>query len=181
MKKGKIMLKAISEVVGSKLVDLDKSQTIGEIVNWVINPTDRRLSALIIRRAGVFAKTTVVTTTDIIEYGPQMVVVKSQAAVIPPEEVRGLPQLIKSRHRIMGEKVETKSGKNIGRVEDVLFETIDSSLQKFYIKPTLLGLMTRPDIIIGIDKVIKIEPRRIVVSDDVGEGMSSHQPASAPI
>lgn len=181
MERGGAMLKAISEVIGSKLVDLDKSQTIGEVVNWVVNPAERKLSALIVKPTGIFTKTMVVTTTDIVEYGPQMVVVKNQAAVVAPEEVAGLPQLLKSRHRVMGERVETAGGKLIGRVEDVLFETTDSTLQKFYIKPTLLGLVTRPDVIIGIDKVVRIEPRRLVVSDEVGEPTGSPRPVSAPI
>lgn len=163
------MLKAISEVVGSKLVDLDKSQTIGEIANWVINPDERRLTALIVKLPGLFGKTMVVTTNDIIEYGPRMVVVKNQNAVIPPDEVSGLPKLLHVRYRIIGERVETKSGQSIGQVEDVLFETANSTLQKFYVKPGLLGLISRPDVIIGIDKILKIEPRRIVVHDDVNQ------------
>lgn len=175
------MLKAIREVVGNKLVDLDKSQTIGEVTNWVIDPDERKLSALVIKQAGMFGKTRVVTTTDIIEYGPGIVVIKNQNAVISPDEVVGLPKLLKSRHRVMGERVETRSGRFIGLVEDVLFETTDSTLQKFYIKPTLLGLVTRPDIIIGIDKVIQIEPRRVVVHDEVGEPTGSTRTASAPI
>lgn len=175
------MLKAISEVVGSRLVDLDKSQTIGEVTNWVINPDERKLSALVIKLTGLFAKTLVVTTVDIVEYGPRLVVVKNQLAAVPPDEVAGMPKLLKSRFHLLGGKVQTKSGKLLGRIEDVMFETTDSSLQRFYIKPPLLGLITRPDIIIGIDKIIKIEPRRIIVNDEVGEGMSSAQPVSAPV
>ena len=169
------MLKAISEVIGSKLVDLDKSQTIGEVVNWVINPTERRLSALVVRLAGLFTKTMVVTTTDIIEYGPRMVVVRNQTSVVAPDEVSGMPKLLRSRFRLMGGRVETQSGKHLGQVEDVFFETTDSSLQKFYVRPSLLGLATRPDVIIGIDKVIKIEPRLVVVNNEVGEPMAPGQ------
>ena len=175
------MLKAISEVVGSKLVDLDKSQTIGEVSNWVIDPRLRRLTALIVKQPGLFAKTRVVTTTDIIEYGPRIVVVKNESTVISPDEVSGLPQLLQSHYRIMRERVETKSGKPIGVVEDVLFETTDSSLQKFYIKPSLLGLATRPDIILGIDKILEIQPKRIIVSDDVDAPTGTTSPAQASI
>lgn len=175
------MLKAISEVMGNKLVDLDKSQAIGQVTNWVINPAERKLSALVVKPAGVFTRTMVVTTADIVEYGPQMIVIRNQTAMVPPEEVVGLPQLLKTHHRVMGERVETTKGKLIGKVEDVLFETTDSTLQKFYIKPTLLGLVTRPDVIIGIDKVVRIEPRRLVVSDEVGEPTGNARTASAPI
>lgn len=175
------MFKAISGVMGSKLVDLDKSQTIGEVTNWVIDPKKRRLTALIVKQPGLFAKTRVVTTADIIEYGPRIVVIKNEAAVISPDEVAGLPQLLQSRHRILGERVETTSGKTIGVVEDVLFETTDSSLQKFYVKPNLLGLTMRPDVIIGIDKVISLEPKRIIVSDEVAAPTGTASPAQVPV
>lgn len=173
------MLKSISEVVGSRLVDLDKSQTIGEVVNWVVNPDERRLSALIVRPAGLFAKTMVVTTADIIEYGPRMVVVKNQLAVVLPDEVSGMPKLLRSKFRLLGGRVETQSGRLIGQIEDIMFETTDSSLQKFYVKPPLLGLVTRPDVIIGVDKVVRIEPRRIIVNNEVGEPLPPGQTVRA--
>lgn len=169
------MLKAISEVVGSRLVDLDKSQTIGEIVNWVVNPDDRRLSAVVVKIAGLFSKTMVVTTVDIIEYGPRIVVVKNQSSVVAPEEVVGMPKLLRSKFRLIGGRAETQSGRSLGQIEDIMFETTDSSLQKFYIKPSLLGLVTRPDIMIGIDKVVRIEPRRIIVTDEAGEPIATSQ------
>ncbi|OGB74791.1 hypothetical protein A2810_00560 [candidate division Kazan bacterium RIFCSPHIGHO2_01_FULL_49_10] len=175
------MLKAISEVVGSRLVDLDKSQTIGEVVNWVVNPDDRRLSAVVVRVAGLFGKTMVVTTTDIIEYGPRMVVVKNQLSVVAPEEVAGMPKLLRSKFRLIGGRVETKSGRSLGQIEDIMFETTDSSLQKFYVKPSLLGLATRPDVIIGIDKVVRIEPRRIIVNDETGEPIAPAQTVTARV
>ncbi|MFA5270160.1 MAG: PRC-barrel domain-containing protein [Patescibacteria group bacterium] len=175
------MLKAISEVVGSRLVDLDKSQAIGEVVNWVVNPDERKLSALVVRLNGLFPKNMLVTTADIIEYGPQMVVVKNQLSVVTPDEVVGMPKLLKSKFRLIGGRVETKSRKLIGQVEDIMFETTDSSLQKLYVKPNLLGLVTRPDVIIGIDRVLLIEPRRIIVEDDVAEPIAPGQTVRAEV
>ena len=47
------MLKPITEVVGARLVDLDKSQTLGEVINWVINPDEKKISALMVKPLGL--------------------------------------------------------------------------------------------------------------------------------
>lgn len=167
------MLTPISEVVGAKLVDLEGSQTIGEIIDWVIDPGALKISALVVKLPGLFKGQAVVTTIDVVEYGPGMVVIRNANAVVPPSEVAGLKQLIKSKYRVIKSRVETQSGKLLGNVEDLVFETTDSTLQKIYIKPGVLDMIRRPDIIIGADKIIRIEPQRIVVQDDAGNMQTS--------
>lgn len=150
-------------------MDLETSQAIGEIIDWIINPEEKKITALAIKQPGLFSSTKVITTTDIIEYGPGIVVVRNQNAVIKPSEVVRLKKLIKSKYRVIGSRVETRSGKILGTIEDLLFETIDSTIQKIYIKPGILGILSRPDIIVDADKIIQIEPTRVVVQDDVSD------------
>ncbi|OGB74205.1 hypothetical protein A2V68_00310 [candidate division Kazan bacterium RBG_13_50_9] len=160
------MLKPISEIVGAKLVDWEDSQTIGEVTNWVIDPDRKKISALIVKLAGLWRGLSVVTTIDVVEYGPGMVIVRNANAVVTPGEVAGLPQLLKTKHHVIQSRVETQSGKLLGKVEDLLFETTDSTIQKLYIKPSGLSLLSLPDLVVGADKIARIEPRRIVVFDD---------------
>ena len=48
------MLKPISEVVGAKLVDLENSQTIGRITDWIVDPQQKKISALVTKLPGMF-------------------------------------------------------------------------------------------------------------------------------
>lgn len=162
------MLKPISEVMGARLVDLDQGQTLGEIVNWVINPDEKKISALMVRPGGVFAKTLAISPVDIIEYGPRIVVVRNQNSLVPPAEIVHLPKLIRHHQHLLGSVVATVSGKQLGNVEDILFETCDSTLQKIYVRPGVLGLLHQPDLIIGVDKIVTIKSTRIIVTDDSG-------------
>lgn len=161
------MLKAITDIVGSKLVSLESSQTIGQVVGWVVNSQEKKISALLVKLPGLFKKLMVTTTIDIIEYGPRIVVVRDQNAVVGPNEVVGLSKLIKSKHRIIDSQVKTKSGKILGLVENLLFETTDSTIQKLYVKPRLLETLNKPDLIISADRIIEIGDNKIIVDDDV--------------
>ncbi len=160
------MLKAISEVMGAQLVDFEHRQNLGEIINWVINSETRQISTFLVKPCGWLVRPLAVATLDVVEYGPKMVVIKNKSALVAPATILHLPKLIKNRHRVMGSPVVTQSGKRLGIVEDILFETLDATIQKIYVHPGFLKMMHRPDIIIGIDKVIAIETKRIVVQDN---------------
>lgn len=164
------MLKTITSILKSKVVDWESSQTIGIVSDWVVDPGQKKISAFIVAPPGIFKKTHVITTTDIVEYGPGMVIVRNQNSIVLTQEVAGLDKLVKSRQKIIGCLVVTESGKNLGRTEDLLFETTDSTIQKIYIHPRIMDLLKSPDLIIGADKIIEIKPKRIIVSNDALDG-----------
>jgi len=174
------MLKPISEIMGAKLVDLDNCQNMGKVVNWVINPDKKQISALLVKPVGIFAQTLAVSTFDIVEYGPKMVIIKNHSALVAPGELLHLPKRLRQKNRVMGSPVITVSGKKLGNIEDVLFETTDSTLQKIYIKSGLLGILTQPDLIIGVDKIISIEQKKIIVQDDIDTPQTIKETAPVP-
>lgn len=160
------MLKPISEIMGAQLVDFKSRQNLGEVTNWVINAEAKQISTFLVKPHAWFGRSLAVATSDIVEYGHHMLVVREKSALVAPDTLPRLPKLIRSRHHIIGSPVVTTSGKKLGLVEDILFETIDATIQKIYVHPGILSMMHRPDIIIGADKIISIEPKRIVVQDN---------------
>lgn len=167
------MLKQITKLPGSKLVDLDNGETIGKIVNWIIDPDNRKISALTVKEPGLFKQIKIITTIDVVEYGPGIVVVRNRNAIVAPKEIARLKNIIKQKKRVIGSKVTTISNKILGTIEDLLFETTDSTIQKLYIKPPIINMLSKPDLIIGADKIVKIEPGKITVQDDAGTPQSS--------
>lgn len=167
------MLRQIIKLPGSKLVDLDNGETIGKIVDWIIDPDERKISALTVKEPGFFRQLKVITTIDIVEYGPGIVVVRNRNAIVAPKEVVRLKNIINPKKRVIGSQVKTVSNKILGTIEDLLFETTDSTIQKLYIKPPIINMLSKPDLIIGADKIVKIEPGKITVQDDAGTPQSS--------
>jgi uncharacterized protein YrrD len=161
------MLKLVSEVLGSKVVDFESGQTIGEITNWIVDPDTKKISSFVVKRPGLLSAASALTTIDVIEYGPNLVVVRNQHAIVPPHEVAGLPKLMKAGHRVIGGSAQTQSGRVLGVVENVLFETNDSTIQKVYVRPRIIDMVKYPDLVISADKIIRIEPRRMIFSDEV--------------
>ena len=160
------MLKAITDIGNSRVIDFDDSCTLGKVINWVINPAEKKISALLVKPTGLFKSTLAIATIDIVEYGPKLIIVKNESALVAPAEIVHLPKLIRQRHKVLGNPVFTQSQKMLGKVSEVLFETIDSTIQRIYVEPSLLGALKQPDLIISADKIIQITPKKIVVQND---------------
>ena len=166
LKSDKSMLKAITEIGNSRVIDFDDSRTLGKVTNWIINPTEKRISAFLVKPAGFFKPNLAVATIDIIEYGPKLVIVKDESALVNPTEVISLPKLIRHRHKVLGNPVVTRSNKHLGKVSEILFETIDSTIQRIYVEPNILSALKQPDLIISADKIVQIMPNKIIVQND---------------
>ena len=160
------MLKSITEIGNSRVIEFDDNRTLGKVVNWIINPTEKKISALLVKPAGLFKSTLAISTIDIIEYGPKLVIVKNESALVAPREVVSLPKLIRQRHKVLGNPVVTQSNKPLGKVSEILFETIDSTIQRIYVEPNILSALRQPDLIISADKIIQITPKKIIVQND---------------
>ncbi|MFH1088788.1 MAG: PRC-barrel domain-containing protein [Patescibacteria group bacterium] len=166
LKSDESMLKAITEIGNSRVIEFDDNRTLGKVVNWIINPTEKRISAFLVKPAGFFKPNLAVATIDIVEYGPKLVIVKNESALVAPREVVSLPKLIRQRHKVLGNPVVTQSNKPLGKVSEILFETIDSTIQRIYVEPNILSALRQPDLIISADKIIQITPKKIIVQND---------------
>jgi uncharacterized protein YrrD len=175
------MLKSIKSVVGSKVVDFGGSNTLGEIVDWVMDPEEKKITAFLIRPSGWFAKLSAISSLDVIEYGPKLVVIKNPEVLSTPQEIMAHPKRIKQKIRLLGSPVVTTQGEKLGLVEDILFETIDASIQKIYVSPDLVNQFRRSDLIITANRIVEILANKIVVQEDGPETGKIPKTAGAQI
>lgn len=160
-------LRRITDIHQLPVLDLETGEMLGEIVSWVVNPSQQKLAAFTLTKFGAWQKMKVIVPADIVEYAPKMIVVQSQAAVIAPDEIAGLMELLKDRIEITGFRAETETGKLLGTVSDFVFDVIGSTIQQYYIQPpTVLGAITS-DWILPANRVVRIEKNRLVFPDDI--------------
>ena len=163
------MLKSIKSIIGSRVVDFADSSTLGEVVDWVIAPESKKITAFLVRPAGWFAKLAAVPSLAVIEYGPKLLIVKDPEALRQPQEIMSNPKSISQKIHLLGSPVITSKGRKLGLAEDLLFETSDTTIQKLYITPDLINKFHQPDLIITANRIVNILPNKIVVEEDGAE------------
>lgn len=160
-------LRRISEIQQLPVMDIESGEILGEVVSWTIQPTAGKIAAFILERPRLWKKAQVIVPPDIIEYGPRMVVVKNIEAVVEPDEIVGLPELLTRPIAVVGFLALTESGKILGRVTDFVFEIISSTIQQYYVQPPGGLDSWRGEYILPAGKLIRIEKDHLVFPDDV--------------
>ena len=160
-------LRQISSIKDIPVLDLETGDLLGHITNWAIYPRDQRIVAWILNKNKFFRAPTAVVTADIAEYGPRMVVVRDRQSIIRPDEVVGLPELVTAKMTVIGFQATTIQGRILGIITDLVFDTISSQIQQYYVRPQSMAGFLQNDLILPASKVTRIESNRVVFYEDV--------------
>jgi len=160
-------LRRISEVHHLPVLDLETGDMLGEIVSWIVSPTHNKILAYILTRQSFWKKASVIVPADILEYAPKMVVVRDKESIIDPQEIVGLIELMGDSWEVVGFQAVTETGKVLGRVADLVFETISSSVYQYQIEPVALVGGWQDSLTIPANRVIRIEKNRLIFPDDI--------------
>lgn len=159
-------LRQISSLREMPVVDLESGDLLGHIDGWVISPRDQRVAAWRLKKTRLWQTMPVIITADIAEYGPRMVVARTRDTIIAPSEVVGLPELIAQKMSVVGFEAKTVTGQVLGRVNDLVFDTVTSSIQQYYIRPKTLAGLWQTDLVLPASKVVTITAGQVLFSDN---------------
>ncbi len=102
---------------GRKVVDLASAETVGKVKDFVVDPATRSVVALVLKKAKTGDS---LTWTDLAGFGPDAVTVqgvdKITAATGPVSALLG------KDHQLMGKRVLSTDGVELGQVADVEFD-----------------------------------------------------------
>lgn len=75
--------------------------------------------------------------------------------------------MLTSLKNIIGKKVETKSGQNLGRVSDVFINIDIQEVEQFEVRAGIISGFVGKTLLIHRKQVIEIKPDKLVVEDGI--------------
>lgn len=128
------MLIRASSVVGLKVVSLDKGETIDEVKDVIYDANAQKVIAFLINEGGWSASAQLIPFAQVINIGDDALTIKNKAAVKNASEIKGLTAGISASNvNLQKMNVLTKSGSNLGKVSDVIFDEKSGSVYEFEI------------------------------------------------
>jgi len=167
------MLVAASSLINLPIITLS-GQKIGQVLDFVCDEESGKLLALVASRS-VFKGPKVISILDILDVKGGYVIVESEEAVVDPSEIVRVASSLQKGIRILGARVVTEARHSLGYVFDFVFDVPGFFLQRLYVRKNLLGGWR--EMAITADKIVKILPRRIVVSEDLVNKVGVVEPA----
>lgn len=155
------MIVRYTQIIHSPVFELRAQQTLGRVLDIVIQKSDLSVKAVIVREGPFFfsAKKSV-SMTDITEFSSSAVLVNDENSAVPIKESIRVAEAIRDNMFGIGQIVVTKSGKVVGRVYDYTFHNESGIIEKFYVKSML------SDRIISRTAVLKLDGKRMTIEDD---------------
>lgn len=155
------MILNYSKFIGLPIADLKDQCKVGEIADLIFEPNCSVAAFVLKGRLSFWPdKIKIIPVGSTISVIKDGVVINDESCITDMDEMVRLKECVRKKLYGIGQKVETRSGKTIGRVYDYLFNSETLAITKFYIHSIL------QEKIISTSKIISIETGKIIVKDE---------------
>lgn len=110
-----------SEVIGLPVICIENGKKLGVIEDMIFCPKLKQIQALLLERKGYQIRKKVLLMKDIHRMGKDAVVVKDCTCLTDMKKAEAEKE-IKDKGNVLGLRIYTKTGEDIGVVKDVLFD-----------------------------------------------------------
>lgn len=148
-----------SSILKAPVLDVT-GRKVGSVDTCVYRADEARLYGLQVSRGSVVSKFGSLLIDDIISLGSKSVIVDSGELI--GKHLKDLDSIAKETGTIIGVKAVTESGKVLGKVFDLLFDSDTGFIVRFYIRRHVLS-----ERIIPRQFLVSITPKQIVFRDVV--------------
>lgn len=155
------MEKFYTKIIGTP-VYIDGPRPLTTIKDVIVDPEQGKLLAFVVNQS----KNLIITPMDILSWG-EVIHIHSSDVIIDGKEVLKIEEVQKTNIHIFHSRVETKSGKYLGKVYDLSIDSTTFMLQKLFVAKGLLGLFRYDSRIIVAKNILEILPNKIVVKEDL--------------
>lgn len=131
------MLHRYSEVLNLPVICADSGRKAGVVKDILFSPEERQVKALLLERSGVSVRKQVVFLSELISLGDDAAIVDNASCVSDMDRV-SLKKNFKDEGSLLGLKVFSKEGGEVGVVRDVIFDYRTGRIEGFEISDGLL-------------------------------------------
>lgn len=158
------MQRLASEIIGSKLFTVHTGGPIGIVTGLLVRRKDLKVELFKIK---LFEDNSIryLLTSDIRTYEAGKIIINSYQELSEPDELLRHQELIKEEFVLFSVKVETQSGKRIGKIKDYGIDTAHYFATKLHIRAGFLQRIMHERLIIDRSDILDITKSKIVVRD----------------
>jgi len=152
-------------IVGLPVMDLATGNQVGVVKKLVFNRSQDRLLGIVIDEGGWFRDARVIPFEAVRQLGENAVILTDAGAILAVEEQSRLKTFIAENSSIKGMRVITESGKEIGVVDEIMFDPAAGTVEAFRISGGLLQDLVEGKGVLPVPPGITAGPDTIIIPD----------------
>lgn len=153
-----------SQLINQKVCTVQTSSVIAYTSGLIIDYSKFKVSLIKLMRLKSH-QTAYLLPGDVRNFSNSSVMVNSESALSDEEDLIRYQKLIRNSPELIGYKVVTLGGKNLGRCSDYSFDAPSFLISKIFVKQNVILRLTQNNLIIDRQDIIKITPKEVIVKD----------------
>jgi uncharacterized protein YrrD len=156
---------SIAILIGRTVLSRATGNKLGPIHDLLVNPHEGDLAGLAVQMPDQSLR--LIDYREIYSFGPDAVMINSDESAVPAQ-TSPLNALPLAKHRLIGVKVITESGKVLGQIVNVFIHLAETSLLVYEVRSSLLDKLLGHTLYFPASqgRALSEDAARLVVSDD---------------
>ncbi len=155
-----------SRLIGTSVLSVQASGPIGRIISSIIDPDNLQIIAFRLEGPGVDRRQNILDTRSIREYSKYGMVIDTADELMADGEVVRISEVLGLNFNLIGLKVETKKGSNLGKVIDFTLTPDDFVTQQLIVKRPAIKSFIDPALTIPRQEIIEVTDYKIIVKNE---------------
>ncbi len=155
-----------SRLIGTSVLSVQASGPIGRIISSIIDPDNLQIIAFRLEGPGVDRRPNILDTRSIREYSKYGMVIDTADELMADGEVVRISEVLGLNFNLIGLKVETKKGSNLGKVIDFTLTPDDFVTQQLIVKRPAIKSFIDPELTIPRQEIIEVTDYKIIVKNE---------------
>ncbi|MDO5481353.1 MAG: PRC-barrel domain-containing protein [Candidatus Saccharibacteria bacterium] len=154
------MILSQERLVGLPVIDLGLEAVVGQTTGVVIDPDDLKIVALEINGAKFLQ------VENIREIVAEGIAINSEEVLAMRGESVRLDKVLELDFSLIGHKVMTKKGTNLGKVLEFMINTENFLIQQIVVKRPPLKALVDAELVIGRSEITEVDDEKVIVKDE---------------
>jgi len=158
------MEQLLSEIIGTPVM-VEDVRPLTSVKNLVIDNESGKILAFVVDAH----KNKIIAPIDVIEWRRRIIRIHNHESIIDGDEVLRVKKVQETNIKILGSKVETVDGLELGRVYDYSVDNKNLCLKNLYVAKGIVMFFRYEKKIISWKHIVEILPGKIIVKDGLAQ------------
>lgn len=118
-------------IIGKTIITLDTGEIIDKVQDVIFDSQNNKIMAFLVDEGGMMKSARVLPFENVKIIGEDSITVESKNAVLNAEQVNSIQEFVASNNILIGTKVMTEDGKNLGKINDVVFDEMTGMIEGY--------------------------------------------------
>ena len=161
------MLVYASKLIGIPILSVQASGPVAHVSHAIVDPDTLKIIAF--RLDGpLVAKSpaNLLDTSSIREYSEYGFVIDDIEELVAPDDIVRIAKVLELNFDLLGLKIETKKGSNLGKLVDYTVTSEDFTVQQIVAKRPVIKRIVDPELIIPRKEISEVTDYKVIVKDE---------------